>query len=66
MLQNSRVTAFTVFQLLRENQLGEGGGKITPRPTPPRLGLTSELRTIFKIKFKNLFPNTQVFIGQNQ
>ena len=65
MLQNSRVTAFTVFQLLRENQLGEGG-KITPRPTPPGLGLTSELRTIFKIKFKNLFPNTQVFIGQNQ
>ena len=34
MLQNSRVTAFTVFKLLRENQLG---GKITP--TPPRLGL---------------------------
>ena len=32
MLQNSRVTAFTVFELLRENQLrgGRGGGKITP------------------------------------
>ena len=30
MLQNSRVTAFTVFELLRENQLG---GKITP-PRP--------------------------------
>ena len=29
MLQNSRVTAFTVFELLRENQLG---GKITPPP----------------------------------
>ena len=28
MLQNARVTAFTVFELLRENQLG--GGKITP------------------------------------
>ena len=28
MLQNARVTAFTVFELLRENQLGEG--KITP------------------------------------
>ena len=28
MLQNARVTAFAVFELLRENQLG--GGKITP------------------------------------
>ena len=35
MLQNSTVTAFTVFELLRENQLG---GKITPTPShPPRL-----------------------------
>ena len=25
MLQNSRVTAFSVFELLRENQLGGGG-----------------------------------------
>ena len=31
MLQNSRVTAFTVFELLRENQLG---GKFTPPPHP--------------------------------
>ena len=31
MLQNSKVTAFTIFELLKENQLG---GKITP-PTPP-------------------------------
>ena len=37
MLQNSRVTAFTVFELLRENQLG--GGYSYPRPIPPRLGL---------------------------
>ena len=29
MLQNSRVTAVTVFELLRENQLG---GKISPHP----------------------------------
>ena len=35
MLQNSRVIASTVFELLRKNQLG-GGGKIIP---PPRLGL---------------------------
>ena len=43
MLQNSRVTAFTVFELFRGNQLSVG--KITPPPTPPpphpppRLGL---------------------------
>ena len=28
MPQNSRVTAFTVFELLRKNKLGGGGGKI--------------------------------------
>ena len=38
MLQNSRVTAFTVFQLLRENQLG---GKTThPTLSTLRLGLS--------------------------
>ena len=41
MLQNSRVTAFTVFELLRENQLG-GGVKLLPPPLP-RLGLISLL-----------------------
>ena len=30
MLQNSTVTAFTAFELLRENQLGGEGDKITP------------------------------------
>ena len=34
MLQNSRVTAFTVFKLLRENQLED---KITPPPTHIRV-----------------------------
>ena len=35
MLQNARVTAFTVSELLRENQLG---GKVTPPPlTPTRI-----------------------------
>ena len=44
MLQNARVTAFTVFELLRENQQGGGegvgegeAGKITLPPS--RLGL---------------------------
>ena len=45
MLQNSRVAVFTVFELLRENQLGAGGGvKITP--LPPRLGLTKMLEDL--------------------
>ena len=35
-LQNARVTAFTVSELLRETQQV---GKITPPPPPPRLGL---------------------------
>ena len=39
MLQNARVTAFTVSELLRENQQ-EGEGKITPPlHQPSRLGL---------------------------
>ena len=41
-LQNSRVTAFTVFELLKEIQLGRG--KITlPPPPPPRLGSIENL-----------------------
>ena len=32
MLQNSGVTAFTVFELSKENQLGGEGGGITPPP----------------------------------
>ena len=46
MLQNSRVTAFTVFELLRENQLGE-----YPIP-PPRLGLSNSFFNSF-MKMKN-------------
>ena len=30
MLQNARITAFTVFELLKENQQGEGGVKLLP------------------------------------
>ena len=39
MMQNARVTAFTISELLRENQQRGVGGKITP--LPPRLGLSS-------------------------
>ena len=39
MLQNSRVTAFTIFELLRENQMGGGGGGVKLPKPPPRLGL---------------------------
>ena len=34
--QNSRVTALTVFELLRENQLGGGRVKLPP-PSPPQI-----------------------------
>ena len=57
MLQNAMVTAFTVFELLRENQLvgqspwgggggGGGGGvsKITPPPPPPRTYTHTQIR----------------------
>ena len=44
MVQNSRVTAFTVFELLRENQLGRGGVKLPP--SSPRLGLTKMLEDL--------------------
>ena len=36
MLQNVRVTAFTVSELLRENQPSRAG-KITPSSPPPRV-----------------------------
>ena len=40
MLQNARVTAFNVFELLREDQQAGGGvGKITTSPPTTRLGL---------------------------
>ena len=40
MLQNSRATAFTVFELLRENQRGGGVKLPYPPHLPPGLGLT--------------------------
>ena len=44
MLQNSRVAAFTVSELLRENQQG---GKIIPPPPTPRLLVLNLLATSF-------------------
>ena len=45
-LQNARVTAFTVFELLRENQQEEGRGGYPP-PTP-RLGLIIDHKILAK------------------
>ena len=39
MLQNTRVTAFTISELLRENQQWGGGSVGKPYPSPSRLGL---------------------------
>ena len=39
MLQNARVTAFTVSELLSENQQG-----VKLPPAPPRLGLRQDLK----------------------
>ena len=52
-LQNARVTAFTVTELLRENQQGGGGVKL-PYPHPPRLGLK---KTTGKLIMKNVIFN---------
>ena len=41
-LQNTRVTAFTISELLRENQQWEGGGHNIPSP---RLGLKGGFKT---------------------
>ena len=51
MLQNTRVTAFTVCELLRENQLGGGGGKITPHP------LATQIR-VKVLSYKLHYSNT--------
>ena len=43
MVQNARVTAFAISELLREKQQkeekGEGGGRVKLPFPPPRLGL---------------------------
>ena len=45
MLENARLTAFTVSELLRENQLGVGLGKGLDKTTQPRSGLIYVLKT---------------------
>ena len=46
MLQNARITAFTVAELLRENQHGKGGGdKITPHPF--------QIRAMIEVSWEN-------------
>ena len=62
MLQNSRVTAFIVFELLRENQLG---GKITPPPTQIscnkvalKFFIKKRLKHIFSCEFCEIFKNS--------
>ena len=49
MLQNDRVIAFTVSELLRENQKV---GKIHPPPPPPKLGLTSFVSFKFTLSWQ--------------
>ena len=41
MLQNARVTALSLFELIRENQLGGGRIYTSPPATRPRLGFNS-------------------------
>ena len=58
MLQNSRVLIFTIFELLRENQLGD---KITPTPNPlppPHIRIKRALRAflIFFFLYGHALP----------
>ena len=55
MLQNARVTAFTVSKLLRENQQGEGV-KITP---PPH----THTHTLIRVKLE---VKATIFITQKE
>ena len=56
MLQNARVTAFTVSELLKENQQGGGSVKLPPPPPPrsSRLGLKM-MKNDFYFILKALF-----------
>ena len=54
MLQNARVTAFTVSELLKENQQGGGSVKLPPPPRSSRLGLKM-MKNDFYFILKALF-----------
>ena len=57
MLQNARVTAFTVSKLLREKQQGDGV-KIPPPPPPPR-----HTHTLIRVKLE---VKATIFITQKE
>ena len=44
MLQNARIKAFTVFELLRVNQLEERGIKLPSSPPPPTTQIKNKVR----------------------
>ena len=54
MLQISRVTAFTVSELSRENQQWGVGGGINPPPPSPSLGLKNKYLTVTVLELKTL------------
>ena len=52
MLQNSSVTAFPIFELLRENQLEAGGGaKLPPPPIPSKIRVKRNMEICKRIFF---------------
>ena len=53
MLQNPRVTAFTIFELLRENQLESAVKLSLPPKHTPILGLKLNIRMFWKTSFKD-------------
>ena len=62
MLQISRVTALTVFEVLKENQLGGGEVKLHP-PTQIRVnGVQSVRLEKGTIEFRNYFKQIPVLL----
>ena len=53
MLQNSRVTALTVFELLRENQLG--GNFTPPPPSPTQIRVKCSFFLLQDLEVENLY-----------
>ena len=59
MLQNTRATAFTVFESLRENQRGEWGGCAVELPPTPDKVNTKQVE-IFEDKRNKFLKQTSV------